>query len=370
MSIKKLSSTLIVILLIIASIFSFSLVRDYLLGYRVKRVLDETILNSSGLEKDILNFIRKRFLDSRGLVASEIRNDELGKYSLLESMGQLMEYALTTENPSLFETTWKLTKRYFLSPRGYLCWRINRKTLVKDDATSLLDSLRIANALIKAYEVFKEEKYLKDGIYIGENIIRFNSYDKYLIDYFDGRVGKANRSVSLFYLNLEILSKISQYIPRFRVFYESSKKILEGALKDSNIFFPIHYDIASSTYHIPSIVNMIEQIYIAINISDYNLIKLFVDFVSTELKEEGRVYASYLWNGKEATRDESFGVYASLSILFLNLKDREILDILLDKIGEFKLEDYGFGDHKNRNFYIFDQLEVLTFLAKRKESMI
>lgn len=340
------------------------------MGYRVKRVLDETILNSSGLEKDILTFIRGRFLDSRGLISSEIRNDELGEYSLLESMGQLMEYALITKNSRLFEVSWKLTKRYFLSPRGYLYWRINRKTLVQDDATSLLDSLRIANTLIKAYENFKEEKYLKDGIYIGENIVRFNSYDKYLVDYFDGRIGKTNKSISLFYLNLEMLSNLSQYIPRFKIFYESSKKILEGALKDSKIFFPTHYDIASSTYHIPPIVNITEQTYIAINIGNYKLIKPFVDFIITKIRKDGKVYVSYLWDGREITKDESFGVYASLSILFLDLKDKENLDLLLSKMDRFKSRDYGFEDYKDMNFYIFDQLEALIFMAKRKESMI
>ncbi len=359
MTIKKLSYTIITILLILASIFSFSLVRDYLLGYRIQKAIEETISNSRDLERGILNHIKERFMDRRGLIASKIQNDMPIEYSLLESMGQLMEYAVNTNNLILFDTTWKVTKRYFLSPRGYLFWRINRRTLLPDDATSLLDSLRISYSLIKAYETFKEERFLRDGIYIGENIIKFNSYDKYLIDYFDGRTEKANKRVPLFYLNLEMISKLSQYIPKFKVFYESSKKILEESLKFSEIFFPDYYDIPSSTYHTPSKVNMIEQAYIGINIGDYNLIKRFINFINTKMREDGKIYTSYYWNGKSATTDESYGVYATLSLLLLNLNKRGESDIFLSKINITKL-----GDYKSKDLYVFDQFETLILLAK------
>lgn len=365
MAIKKLSYTLITILLILASIFSFSLVRDYLLGYRIQKAIEETISNSRDLERDILNHIKERFMDRRGLVASKIQNNTPSEYCLLESMGQLMEYAVITNNLSLLDATWKITKRYFLSPRGYLYWRINRRTLSPDDATSLLDSLRISYSLIKAYETFKEERFLRDGIYIGENIIKFNSYDKYLIDYFDGRTERTNKRIPLFYLNLEMISKLSQYIHRFKVFYESSKKILEESIKFSEIFFPTYYDIPSSTYHTPSKVNMIEQAYIGINIGDYNLIRSFVDFIDTKIREEGKIYALYYWDGRNATTDESSGVYATLSLLLLNLNKREESDIFLNKINIAKL-----GDYKIKDFYVFDQFETLILLAKRKNYIV
>lgn len=327
----------------------------------MQKTLEEAIFNSEDLEKDILSSLKEGFLDKRGLIASEIHSDIPKEYCLLESMGQLMEYAVITKNLSLFDATWRITKRYFLSPRGYLYWRINRKSLVQDDATSLLDSLRISFSLIKAYETFKEERYLRDGKYIGENIIRFNSYGNYLVDYFDGRIEKASKRISLFYLNLEMISKLSQYIPRFKIFYESSKRILEKALEFSDIFFPDYYDISSSTYHIPSKVNMIEQTYISINIGDYDLIKPFIDFVSIEMKREGKIYISYYWNGKNSTTDESSGVYATLSLLLLNLNEREKVDVLLNKINVAKI-----GDYKIKDIYLFDQLETLILLAKRR----
>jgi hypothetical protein len=364
---RKLSSTVILILLIVASIFSFSLVRDYLLGYRMQKALEEAIENSITPEKDILSFIRKNFIDSRGLIGSEVRNDKLMEYSLLESMGQLMEYALIKKNGRLFDITWRITKRYFLSPRGYLYWRINRRTLSQDDSTSLLDSLRVAYSLIRAYETFTDERYLKDGIHIAENIIRFNTYNNYLVDYFDGRTENSSRSISLFYLNLKMLSKISQYIPGFKALYGGSKKILEGAIKISSGFFPTEYNISSDRYYIPSKVNMIEQAYIAMNIGDYNSIKPFVSFIDREMEERGKICNSYYWSGKEATVDESPGVYMSLSLLFLNLGVRERADMFFSKIQRFKSEDYGFGDYKNRDFYVFDQLKALILLASIKE---
>ncbi|MCX7795396.1 MAG: hypothetical protein N2380_02595 [bacterium] len=324
----------------------------------MQKALEEAVSNSKDLEKDVLSFLKGNFLDRRGLIVSEIHNDIPTDYCLLESIGQLMEYAVVTRNLNLFDTTWRITKRYFLSPRGYLYWRINRRTLAEDDATSLLDSLRVSYSLIKAYEVFKEERYLRDGIYIGENIIKFNSHGSYLVDYFDGRVEKSSKRISLFYLNLEMISKLSQYIDRFKIFYESSKEILEKALESSKIFFPDYYDISSSRYHIPSKVNMIEQIYIAINIGNYNLIEPFIDFIDTKIREEGKIYTSYYWDGKTATLDESYGVYAVLSLFLLNRKEN--YDILLEKINVAKL-----GDYKVKDLYVFDQLELLILLAKR-----
>jgi len=238
---------LVLIILSITGIIFYSLfVKDYILGYRMHKVFEEAISNSDGLERDLLVFMKEKFLDRRGLIGSEINKGKLSDYCLLETMGQLMEYSLLVKNKRLFDITWRISKRYFLSSRGYLYWRINRRTLVRDDATSLIDSLRMANSLIMAYKIFKEDKYLEDGKYIVENVVKFNSKNGYLVDFFDGRTNRSSDIISLFYLNLDMILNISESVPNFKNFYETSKKILKEAIKGTWYGRSYHLSIFSS----------------------------------------------------------------------------------------------------------------------------
>lgn len=367
MSIKDIIYIIVVVLLMVFS-FLYSNLRDRSLGIKMKESLEEAIINSSGLEREILTSLKDGFLDSRGLLGSEIRDNNLLEYSLLESMGKLMEYAIISNNDKLFDASWTITKRYFLSSKGYLYWRINRRTLSPDDATSLLDSVRIVYCLIKAYEEFGKDLYLKDALRIGKGIVDFNTYKDYLVDFFDGRTGHAGTKVSTFYLDLEKISKISEYIPNFKDLYRSSKEVLDKAIDKSSVFFYPLYDIFLGKYEISSTVNMIEQIYIAMNIRDTDKISHFLDFIRYKLEESGKIYNSYSWHGEEITSSESIGVYTLLSLLFLYLDDLEMSDILLEKVKSFKSSRNILGLYND--FYVFDQLETLILLAKRRDILL
>lgn len=367
MSVKDIIYIIVVVLLMVSS-FLYSTFKDRSLGTKMKESLEEAVINSNGLEREILAFLKDSFLDSRGLLGSEIKNNRLLEYSLLESMGELMEYAVIIKNDKLFNASWAVTRRYFLSSKGYLYWRINRRTLSPDDATSLLDSVRIVYCLIKAYEEFGKDLYLKDALRIGKGIVDFNTYKDYLVDFFDVRTGHAGTKISTFYLDLEKILKISEYIPRFKDLYESSKEILNKAIDKSSVFFYPSYDFFSRRYETPSTVNMIEQVYIAMNIRDTDKISHFLDFIRYKLEESGKIYNSYSWHGEEITRSESIGVYTLLSLLFLYLDDVEMSDILLEKVKSFKSSGNRLDLYND--FYVFDQLEALILLAKRRDILL
>lgn len=361
-----LSISIIIVLLL--SLICYSLIKDYILGIKIKKALEEAISNRKNLERELLTTIKENFLDSRGLLASEIKDNKPSDYSLLESMGELMEYAILTKSISLFESSWAITKRYFLSPRGYLYWRINRKTLTPDNSTSLLDSIRIVYSLVRGYEEFGKNSYLRDALFLGNGIIKFNTYEKYFVDFFDGKVESKSKRISTFYLDLEKISKISEYIPEFKYFYESSKEILDGAINESSVFFFPSYDITKKAYEKTLSVNIIEQTYIAMNIGKVDKIARFIEFIKYELQSSGKIYTSYNWYGEKTADSESVGSYVLLSIMFLHLENKDMLDILWDKIMRFKSNKNAFSAYDSRNFYIFDQLEMLIYLARREKT--
>lgn len=200
-------------------------IKDYYYGFRLKselRALEGRVVSYK--EKELLNFIRRDLIDNRGLIISKIENGKPSEYSLLESYGELMEYALLRGDKDLFDILLTIVNKYFYSKDGYLYWRINRLTLIPENSTALIDSLRILNALVSAYEIFKDKKYMEMGEKISEEILKFNSSGEFFVDYYDGNTKAKANKISLFYLDLRKLKKIAKLFSSFNKYYITSKR--------------------------------------------------------------------------------------------------------------------------------------------------
>lgn len=353
---KKKLIILITILLIISCI----LLEDIYWGIKVKYVLWKIEKNLPEEERNLIKFIRKNLIDNRGFIISEIRNGIPSNYSLLESFGEFLEYSVLIKNEKLFDALYRNVKKYFLSKDGYLYWRINRKTLKCDNATSLLDSIRILYSLVKAYHTFNNSTYLQEAKIISDGILKYNTYKEFFVDFYDGNNGKTSYDISLFYLDLEKIYYILNEFPEYKKYYETSKELIFKGLNLSYIFFPTKYSFLKDKFFIPERINMIEQSLIALYIKDKKLLKNFLNFLNMEVNKNNNISLQYSWFGERISIEESSGIYALIMRLY---NGESYYERIRNYLKRFEGRNLGLGDHINYNFYAFDQMENLLTLA-------
>lgn len=352
---------LIFLIIVIPTIF-ISYIEDYFYSLKLKKYLIELENKVPEKEKNFLEFLRERFIDKRGFIISEIKNNKPSDYSLLESYGELMEYILQYREEKLFDLLMRNIKKYFLSDEGYLYWRINRKILKPDNATALIDSLRILHSLILAYENFKREKYLEEAKIILNGILKYNTFREYLVDAYDGNSKKQILKISLFYLDLDKIRKVSFYFPEFKEYYLSAKNILENYPKISSPFFPKEYDYLTQKYIFIENINIIEQIFIALNMENKKNIENFLNFFNIELHKNAKIYSYYDLEGNGLTNNEDPSIYSLISRLYIKLNNKREALKTFKLIQRFENKK-GIGDFENMSFYVFTQLETLITLS-------
>lgn len=353
---------ILIFLLIFSFNFIFFDITNYIDSIRIKSSLRELENRIPEEEKVLVKFLREKFIDNRGFIISEIKENTASDYSLLESYGELMEYTLLNNNKNLFDLLYGKIKKHFLSKEGYLYWRINRKTLKVDKATALIDSLRILYGLIEAYEKFKDENYLKEAKQIANGILKYNTFKDYFIDTYDANLNKQISKISLFYIDLSKINKIKLFFPEFEKFYLTSKNILENYSKIHQPFFPNVYDIPNRSYIFKEHVNTLEQIMIALNIEQKSNIEKFLDFIKQELHKNGKIYIYYDLKGRKITDDEDPSIYSFLCRLYLKMNNKKDAIKMLNMISRFQKDEEGVGDYINKHYYVFTQLETLLTL--------
>ncbi|HBT20936.1 MAG TPA: hypothetical protein DEA47_06225 [Peptococcaceae bacterium] len=188
----------------------------------------------SDAERQGLAFICSSMLNSRGLVYQLIVNGEPVNSNLLESMGQMLEYAYLTGNDDLFEEILKLIMENFRTEEGYFSWKITGGRQQK--ASALIDDLRILKMILRQEEV-KENKWqiYKETLL---DSLNFSLRDEKWVSYYDGKSRKKSTRIPLFYIDLEVMKKAAEEDQRFKKAYEWAEKILMSASINQFGFFP------------------------------------------------------------------------------------------------------------------------------------
>lgn len=342
-------------------------IKDYYYGFKLKNELKAMERSVSYKEKELLSFIRRDFIDNRGFIISKIENGKPLEYSLLESYGELMEYALLRGDKNLFDILLSIVDKYFYSKEGYLYWRINRLNLRPDNSTALIDSIRILYALLCVYDTFKDKKYMEMGEKVADGILKFNSSGEFFVDYYDGNMKEKANKISLFYLDLRKLKKIAEILPSFNKYYITSKKILENSVSINSPFFPKEFDFFTFSYKTYYPLNMLEQVITAINFNDTNKIKGFLEFVKNEINNYNKLNTFYM-DHKVLKDEENVAIYAILARLFIFCNDRIGAKRILNFVEKFSgRSSSGYGDFLGKVYYAFDQLEVLLTLSYMEE---
>ncbi|MFZ5642077.1 MAG: hypothetical protein ACOY46_00645 [Bacillota bacterium] len=355
-------------------VFAVAIITILLLYFSDKSDNKSNIANSlmgsslSSREDMVLLMLGRVFTDSRGLIWDRIEQGIPKGNALLESMGQLMQYAALSGNEELFACSWHITKEYMRSPRGYFYWRVGTGKNERDDATALVDEMRIINSLSGAARIFNNSVYDSEARKMTQTVSRYNVEADHLHDAYEGKSETRDGRISLFFIDPNALREMARLEPAFGIVAQNTLKILQEAPADEHGFFPTWYQYQTGEYNYSPEVNMVEALYTARNAREAGRdISPFMFFLRNEISNN-RIYNSYNRDGTPANDFESTAVYALACRLFLDEKDIDSAKKCYDRMVDYQITEQtnpfrgGFGDIDSLTFYAFDQLEALLAL--------
>jgi hypothetical protein len=317
-------------------------------------------------EELALLMVRESLVSEQGLIVQKLEGGYPSNYALLESMGQLLEYAVLAGDENLFAGALKVTFNSFKTREGYYAWRLDGG--IPEKATALVDELRIIRVLSALDDGGKYDRFRTE---LTRSIYTYDVDNGKLVDFYDAKSRKTADRLSLFFIDVLALEELSRRDSRFDRPVDQAKNILRAAPQDEHGFFPAAYDYREEKYVFPSIVNMVENIHTAMNYLEVGgRIEPFREFLEQEIAA-GRIYISYDRSGKPAVEAESAAVYALACQLFLKLREQENAEFCYQRMLDFQMKDEGilkggFGDRASLTVYAFDQLEALKTIRMRE----
>lgn len=311
-------------------------------------------------------FLQTKMQSPNGLIYYLVEKSP-ASYSMLESMGQAMEYAALIGDKNLFDNYSKIIDKYFKAPSGYYYWKIDIATKKGETASALVDDLR----LVKAYYIANEKglgKYDRQLEALSKIVFKFDiDSNGYPCDYYDGKAKQKANEVSLFYLDMEALEKLSKANTKWLIPYNNAKNILLSMPETFHGFYPQTFTIKNKSYVWAHSINMVENLYTAIDAYYAGReTRPFVNFLKKQIKIE-KVYNYYNLDGTPIDSNESTAVYA-LAAQFLALNNEsEAANWCYNRTMQFQISDEslfagGFGEQDVGMVYAFDQLEALRML--------
>ncbi len=317
-------------------------------------------------EELALSMVGKSLVSEQGLIVQKLEGGSPSNHALLESMGQLLEYAVLAGDENLFAVALKATFNSFKTREDYYAWRLDGG--IPQKATALVDELRIIRVLSA---LDRSGEYERLGTELARSIYRYEVNGGKLVDFYDAMSRKSADRISLFSIDVPALDELSKRDCRFSRPVEQAKSILRAAPQDEHGFFPAAYNYEEEKYLFPSIVNMVENIYTSMNYLEMGgSIRAFKEFLEREIAA-GRIYISYDRLGRPAVKAESAAVYALACQLFLKLGDQENAEFCYKRMLDFQIKDEGilkggFGDRASLTVYAFDQLEALKTIRMKE----
>ncbi|KMT21193.1 glycosyl hydrolase family 8 [Clostridium cylindrosporum] len=295
-----------------------------------------------------------------------------GHFILSESQGLLMDYALMINDEKMFDKAYKVVKDYMILDNGLVSWRISKKN-DKSSTSALIDELRIAKALVKAYIKFDRFKYKVDAIKISKSILKNSTYNNMVSDFNDG----VNRSklLTLCYIDLEAFKLLGSIDEQWNEIYIKGKDILNKGYVSSDIpLFRKNYDLLNRKYSSESDNELLYSLMVWENLMYTGVSpKPINDWMKKQLKKYGCLYTKYsIDRNTPVDYIESTAIYAVSYRIASKGSDKELIEKLNKSLMKYhidkgELKD-GFGMEKSKEAYSFDNLESMISLLKEKNN--
>ncbi|MBS7627083.1 hypothetical protein KEJ51_08665, partial [Candidatus Bathyarchaeota archaeon] len=256
-----------------------------------------------------------------------------------ESTGLALAYAATSRDLELFREEFIFLKKYQVGSLGVTYWKLNPdlapfRNIGGSYSSALIDDLRILKALIKGYEVWRDDAYLDLARRMIGGVKNYMATDGLLVDNVDWTpTGSCLRSttVILGYIDFEALLKASEYDPSFiRSFNRGVEIVSNGRAGSTGLFYDL-YNISTARYsNIDSGPSSTLQILTSLHLAEARLREVAeptYQFFRDAYLKDGAIYSSYdPSGGNHSAYELDTGAYSLASRLALLEGDIEFLD--------------------------------------------
>jgi hypothetical protein len=355
-------------------------------GYKYIKIKPQVSFGSAA-ERDLYTYIGKVHATrnqgvSTNSLSIPVSGDLPGGADVLsESVGMLMQYALEAGSQTLFEKQYLFLDEVFTVKKNIIVWKVDQDNNITN-SNALIDDLRITGTLITAYEKWGTKKYLRKAIEIADGLKTYNMKNSTLVDYYDYKVEKSGDTLTLTYIDLETIKKLTVYDKEWEGIYNRSLDILQNGKADSNgIFFNLKYNVLNNTYMKVDKVNMIDQLIIAENLLKAGLKpEATLSWIANYFNYYGYIVNDYyVKDKKQASVNESPAVYALCSRVFLMAGDKimakKFYDRLMGNVFNARVIDKsskyygGFANKKTGESLSFDNLQALLTIRYRSDHL-
>jgi len=314
-------------------------------------------------------FVLQHLLRQNGAIRTNFKDKDEGQIALSESIGLWMEYLAEKEDAKLFKEAFHTIQDHFLSKDKLIVWKIDNGERAHTNA--LIDDLRIIEALFREGERTNHKKYISTAKAMSKGILKYNRQGDDFVDFYDHEYKYANDELTLSYL----IPGAFHYMEKYQLLSTESLKTIRTFMAEiplNNDFYPKYYQVNEQIFHYDDIVNLIDQLYIAIHIERFGLTtdELY-EWLKAEFYKDHLLYGRYDGKTKERSVDyEAAAVYALAIIYSLEKKDHTFAKDLYEQMITMKVTDSdsiyfgGYVDVPNVSTHSFDNL--LPLLAERK----
>lgn len=321
----------------------------------------------------LIRFIKTYFVLDNGGVLIESNDRAI---VLSESVGLYLLECVKLNDKASFDKTYDFIKKNLISNKGVLFWKIDLETGEKNRSSASIDDLRVVKALLLAWELWGEQKYLQEALIIASAIKERQVKDGYLVDSFSWHKEDAASSiVNISYLDLFTMRELSKYDLQWKRVYERCKELMVRAIKENGLFWE-KYNLDKDEF-IYDDGNMINQVLCALHLSEVGISNIkFADFLKDYFNKNNKIANKYNESAAALNTYENTAVYALISRLFHNMGDKHYEDGFFKKLISFqirfKYNRYvgGFGRFslfEPKVFNSFDSFQALLAIIDIKK---
>lgn len=318
------------------------------------------------------SFIKKHMLNPNGTLATYLSETPAispdlahGREALSESLGLWLEYAVENKDKALFQQNYAILRQYFFAPEGFVYWKISPDGKSDVTTNALVDDLRLVDALLAAHQLWGQEEWAQTAGAIGNAVSLYLVKSNTFVDFYDRKYNKSADVLTLSYLDPRPLKKQGQWKPAEQPLYDQAIGAIQ-AIPNDGVFFPKSYHLPSGQYAYDPVVNLIDQLLIALHRASQGIPSLeLTAFLKNEFQIRGLIYGGYDRMSHEApVKFESPSVYALAILYSLERNDTEWALALYKRMLQLQHRsgEYQGGYVSDNQTHIFDN--VFPLLAE------
>ncbi len=318
------------------------------------------------------SFIKKHMLNPNGTLATYLSETPAispdlahGREALSESLGLWLEYAVENKDKALFQQNYAILRQYFFAPEGFVYWKISPDGKSDVTTNALVDDLRLVDALLAAHQLWGQEEWAQTAGAIGNAVSLYLVKSNTFVDFYDRKYNKSADVLTLSYLDPRPLKRLGQWKPAEQPLYDRAIGAIQ-AIPNDGTFFPKSYHLPSGQYAYDPVVNLIDQLLIALHRASQGIPSPeLTAFLKNEFQIRGLIYGGYDRMSHEApVKFESPSVYALAILYSLERNDTEWALALYKRMLQLQHRsgEYQGGYVADNQTHIFDN--VFPLLAE------